>query len=168
MFQIKDLIHRELDPTEKLLWAGMPQQGIYLKASDAGMIPFSIMWGGFAIFWEYSVLSAGAPLLFKIWGIPFVLVGLYMIFGRFIYDSRLRSKTYYGVTEKRIIILKNLMNKSVVSIPFSTLSDISFKEGKEGKGSIMLPGSGKSKPELERIKNARDVYNLIRQNSESN
>ncbi len=62
------------------------------------MIPFSLLWCGFAIFWEVSVLSTDGPLIFKLWGIPFVIVGLYMAVGRFFIDAKQRAKMYYGVT----------------------------------------------------------------------
>jgi hypothetical protein len=96
------IIQKELDSGERLLWAGSPKQGVIFRGADVFMIPFSVLWGGFAIFWEFMVLqipsgNAGpADIIFPFFGVPFVLVGLYMIFGRFIYESKKREKPSMG------------------------------------------------------------------------
>jgi hypothetical protein len=67
-------IESELEPKERLLWSGRPKQGIVLRGSDVFMIPFSLLWCGFAIFWEYTVWSQAAPPFFLIFGGFFVVI----------------------------------------------------------------------------------------------
>lgn len=170
-------ISRELNAGESLLWSGRPRQGITLRGSDVFLIPFSLMWCGFAIFWESGVLGAGAPFFFKLWGIPFVLAGLYFVFGRFLTDSYQRKKTFYALTNERAIIVSGLLNRAVKSINLRTLSDLSIDERSDGSGSIVFgpsnstygflrnsswPGMGQNVPSFDLIENAKDVYQRIR------
>jgi hypothetical protein len=129
-------IREELRRDERLLWSGQPPQGLRLRASDAFLIPFSLMWGGFAIFWESAVIANGAPLFFMILGVPFVLIGLYLIVGRFWVDARQRAKTYYGLTDSRVIIISGVFSRSTRSLNLRTLSDVAVTRKKNGSGTI--------------------------------
>lgn len=126
---IEQSLRPELAPGERLLWSGQPAQGIRLRVADALLIPFSLLWGGFAIYWEVSVLSMEAPGFFALWGIPFVLVGLYIIFGRFLTDAAVRKRTYYGLTNRRILIVSGLFSRTVRSLELRTLPEINLRDG---------------------------------------
>lgn len=177
-------LKQELSGGERLLWSGMPAQGLLFRASDIFMVPFSLLWAGFAIFWEYSVVSSKqAPFFFMLWGVPFVLVGLYIVFGRFFADSYLRARTYYGVTDQRIIILTGFINREVKSVTLQGLNDMSLNERPDGSGSITFgptnpmypmwsgtawPGTAKKlAPAFELITQVRKVYSLIREAQQS-
>ena len=171
------LIARELGSGERLLWCGQPQQGIAFRRSDLLMVPFSLMWGGFAFFWEYSAWSTqNAPLFFVLWGIPFVLVGVYIIAGRFVVDAKQRERTVYGVTDERVVILSGLLLRRVKSLRVRSLSDISLDEAPGGTGTISFgpanvfsawwsgtswPGVPQP-PRFDLIPQARSVYEVIR------
>jgi hypothetical protein len=172
------VIRSQLGPGERLLWHGRPVQGIVFKRADAFMIPFSLLWGGFAFFWEYTVIATDkAPLFFRLWGIPFVGVGLYMIVGRFLFDAKQRATTFYGVTSQRVVIVSGMSSRKVKSLNLRTLSDLSLDERAEGKGSISFgpsnpfaqwtsgmvwPGMQQSAPTFELIDGARSVFEIIR------
>jgi hypothetical protein len=179
MIATNEELRAQLSSGERLLWSGQPRQGLVLRGSDTFAIPFSLMWGGFAIFWESSVLDSSAPGFFVFWGIPFVLIGLYLIIGRFFVDAKQRAHTFYGVTNERIIIVTGVLNRSVKSLNLRTLSDISLTEGKNDEGSISFGGgsqfysrfggisgwpgmNAQMGPRFDLIAGARTAYDIIR------
>jgi hypothetical protein len=176
---IADRFREELNPGERIIWSGQPQQGLMFRPADIFMIPFSLMWGGFAIFWEFGVVSSGAPLFFMAWGIPFVLVGLYIVFGRFFVDSAQRGKTYYALTNERAIIISGLFHQNTKSLDLKKLSEINISTKGNGRGTItfgashpmawMYAGGGfpnmgryQVAPSFEMIDDARTIYQHIK------
>ena len=123
-------------PGEAVLWSDRPGQGIIFAPRDALLIPFSLLWGGFAMVWETTVLSSKAPGPFALFGVPFVLVGLFMIFGRFFADAWLRSKTAYALTERRILILRRGPWPSFKAIRLDRLPEATLTESANGRGTI--------------------------------
>jgi len=131
-----------LTPGETLAWIGQPASGIRFRPGDAFLVPFSLLWGGFAIFWESTALGSGAPFLFTLWGIPFVLVGLYLIAGRFLAEAYLRTRTRYALTSQRALILSGLFSPQVRSIDLKATTEISLSTRRDGSGTISFqPGA---------------------------
>lgn len=156
---------------EKILWAGRPGQGLRLQSSDKFLVPFSLLWGGFAIFWESGVIATRAPIFMKLWGIPFVLVGLYLIVGRFFWDSWIRSQQIYALTNQRLVTLRG---KSLVSSSLRSLPQLNLRVGGNGAGTIEFgqPNAYRSNnfsgwspstsgSSFQFLQNAQDVYALI-------
>ncbi len=82
----------------------MPANGNAVSKSDIIMIPFGILWCGFAVFWELSAIESGIPFM-MIWGIPFVAAGLYLLIGSVIHQAYRRNKTLYAITDRRVIVI---------------------------------------------------------------
>ena len=77
-------IQSELGSGENVLWAGQPNSRVIFYKEEIYAIPFSLLWGGFAILWEAGVPSFwssghSAPFYLIIGGIPFVVFGQYLI-----------------------------------------------------------------------------------------
>jgi hypothetical protein len=133
----------DLSPAERILWSGVPRQGIVFRASDLLLVPFSLFWAGFAFFWEYAALTNGAPLLFSLWGAPFVLIGLYLLIGRFLVAALLRSRTHYYLTNQRVAVVTNLFSRTVESMSFP-LSAVEVRERSDRSGTILFGSTGHS------------------------
>jgi hypothetical protein len=137
-------IQPELMSGETLQWAAMPNAGVVLHSEDWGLIPFSLLWGGFTIFWEAGVLGYwgntakknSAPTFFALWGLAFVLAGQYFIWGRFLRDAWLKRKTYYGVTNRRVLIVQEAWKRKIRSCYLEAIPEIA-REG-ETTGTLWL------------------------------
>ena len=131
-------LQSDLQPGEVLEWSGKPSPRRLFTVSDFYVIPFSLLWGGSAIFWEISVVASGAPLFFELCGVPFVLIGLYLIFGRFLYTAWERRHTWYGVTSQRIIILTTTFGHRVESFYFGNMLEIETRISGNGYGTFLF------------------------------
>lgn len=189
-FQIAQPFQPYLFSGERILWSGRPKQGVALSGRDSFLVPFSLMWGGFAIFWNVSVWmlpfgganSDGEPdWFFKLWGLPFLLVGLYLIAGRFFHDAHIRKKLFYAVTDQRVLTLRG---SKIVSLDIHRLPRLELSEHRDGTGTLAfeanntfsmggmnglswwLPSIGASS-QFFRIDGSRKVYEIIRDQSKS-
>ncbi|BDG03542.1 hypothetical protein AMOR_25380 [Anaeromyxobacter oryzae] len=177
-------ISKELGGGEQLIWSGAPVGGLRLRSSDAVVVPFSLLWAGFALFWERAVLQDGAPLFFALWGVPFVLMGAYITVGRFFFDAWRRSRTVYAVTNERVLILSGGFRKAVTSLRLDTLPGISLREARSGIGTISFgggtptgsilgglegwPGAERHLgPRFDLVPNARSIYEAIQAGGEA-
>jgi len=150
---------------------------VILRGSDLFVIPFSLLWGGFAIFWEYSAYSSGAPAFFLLFGGVFVVVGIYFIFGRFVVDALTRRNAYYGVSNDRVLIVSEFPTSKTKSLGLSTLTDLTFSSKSDQSGSISFgaqnpmaemfggmnwPGMGAYQgPRFDMIQNVKSVYDIL-------
>jgi hypothetical protein len=178
------IIRLKLDADERLIWSGQPKQGIQLQLADVFFIPVGLFWTTFMIFAAIAIIGQEADLGSKIFGLIviglFILFGLFLLGGRLWVDAALRRRTYYAVTDRRIIIISGLLRQKLQSIFLRTLSDITLTETRGGDGTISFgpvplwyycwyglgwPGMGGafSVSCFRLIDRVREVYNLILQ-----
>jgi len=129
--QIRD---RLLDG-EKLIWWGRPRQGLMFTARDFLVIPFSLMWAGSTVIWEVAAIRTGNTL-FVLWGIPFLLLGLFIAFGRFPTDAWIRRHIAYALTDKRVLIARGKPSAVFTSIRLYRIFDLDLVEGSGGRGTV--------------------------------
>ena len=177
-------------PGERILWSGQPNQGLALSGRDAFLIPFSRFWGGFAIVWNALVWLApfdwsssdSSPWFFRLWGLPFLVIGLYLMVGRFFHDARIRKRMFYAITDQRILVLRG---SKITSLDIHRLPRLELSEHRDGTGTLAFEaanfgpwGGGmnglswwlpalSSATQFFRIPDPRKVYELIRNQSNS-
>jgi hypothetical protein len=173
---------QRLLPGEKIMWSGQPAQGLMLTGRDWLLIPFSLLWGGFAVFWESTVIATPAPIFMRLWGVPFVLVGLYLIVGRFAFDAWIRRGMAYAVTNKRILIARSAPFARFTAMSLDQIPDANLSERPDGRGTIRFgqesPAWGGRRggfsswtpaldptPQFIGIENARSVFDQIQRSA---
>ena len=135
-------IQEELLTGETVLWTGQPLRQVIFHPIDWYAIPFSLLWGGFAIFWEWGATghfanSKDSPSIFmELWGIPFIVMGQYMIWGRFLYTAWKKGRTYYAVTTKRVLVVTSGATRKVVSGYLRTLDSVALTTRQDGIGTV--------------------------------
>jgi hypothetical protein len=142
-----DQVGAELQFGERVLWSGRPDSRSWFVSSDLYLVPFSLLWGAFAIFWEASAVTSHGGLFFDVWGVPFVAIGLYMIAGRFIVRRRLMRRTAYAITEQRAIAIRPTWRggRETTSVWFASSPPISQRAVHNGHGTVIVGTSPASR-----------------------
>jgi hypothetical protein len=112
-------IQSKLMSGENIYWAGMPNPAVIFHSDDWALIPLSLAWTGFFVFWEAQAFgfwsqtfrANGNDVFVQLWGIPFLLAGNYMVWGRFLFDACAKRRTYYAVTNRRVLVLQEAWKK---------------------------------------------------------
>jgi hypothetical protein len=177
-----DLFDDELVDGEDILWLGQPDASKLFNRQDIFFIPFTLFWGGFALYWNLGVWELDAPFIFRLVGLLVLLVGIYVIVGRFFYKRWSKQNTFYAVTNKRLLILSTGFRHRLQSFRLSNLPELTKSIDWDGTGtvafgkppmgtiwrinSINMSNSGLeifgySLPGFYDIPNANDVYALI-------
>lgn len=130
-----------LEPTEKALWVGVPPRNAVFDKGDILQIPFSIFFTVFSIIWITSAFSAANDSeetgfsFFPLFGVPFVLVGLYMLVGRFIYRWWRNGRTIYAVTDRNVLAL---VGSRLTTTDIGGLREVQQSIKSDGSGSIIF------------------------------
>jgi len=177
-------LQRTLLSGERVLWEGQPYTGLILRPIEVFLIPFSVLWGGFALFLNFNAWFMGqenADPSFNLFGIPFLLAGIYITVGRFLIDIYVRRQLQYAVTDRRILIYKEGGSSTSKSVDIKRLPSIELAQRLDGSGTIRFGAAASlfdgrnfgiwqptfdATPQFLRIPNVRSVYELIQNQTE--
>ena len=129
-----------LQPGENLLWTGKPEKLRLLGKEDIFLIPFSLFWCGFLAYMISMVWRSDSPPILRLFFIPFVLAGLWVLVGRFIPKLLSAKNERYALTSQRVIIQKG---KTTKSLELGNLPSMSMVQKSDGSGDIRF-GDGAS------------------------
>lgn len=123
-----------LHPDETLLWVGQPYTTRKFHANPITVV-FMLFWFGFAVFWTVAASSAGG--FFGLFGIPFLLIGGYMLYMLFIGQRKQLRSTVYAITDSRALILyTDRRGTGCTEFIFARLSSVTMDEVEGTTGTI--------------------------------
>lgn len=181
---MNDLLQDELLKDEELLWTGRPEVNVLFTIQDIYLVPFGLLWCGFIFFGIKDMFSkigtSTGDILGLIFFSIFFIIGLYLLFGRFLYKIYKKKNTYYAVTNKRIIIITKIFSKNIQAVFINGIPTINKSIRKSGIGTIRFGNSsylnsfysntgldflgsfyGQECPTFYDIKDAERVYQLV-------
>lgn len=134
-------VRAELEPGERLVWLQQPSGRSPLPWFAYAPALFGIPFTAFAVFWMVAAGwgvwgggavgpkapngNAGPFVLFPLFGLPFVFVGLGMLSGPFWIRRRMRrsaAQTAYAITDRRAIVFDGGYQASRLSHPMGTIA----------------------------------------------
>jgi len=116
----KEKLKQEYLNNEELLWFGKAETSAYFSRADWLLIPLTLIIGGIMLMYVYSsvvMMVRGQSISFALSGITFLLIGLYLIFGRIWYRHKRIKRLVYAVTSERVIVLDTLRDVITLSLP---------------------------------------------------
>ena len=165
-------VHPFLLDGEELLWCGKPFSSVSYRP-PVFLVVFSIFWLGFALFWTVSATAIGGP--FGLFGIPFLAVGIALLYRVLIGQKATYERTVYAVTDLRVIMtVETRGGTQCHELSLATLPTVSMCRVRGTVGSIsFLPlmadrygrrtVRGMGFFAFESIDSVQEVYRLISQ-----
>ena len=140
-----------IEPGESLRWAGRPrplamawQLGRIQVLMGAFFLVFMYFWLGFFVDWgdipgTIEIIKAEQTLvLFGIVGVLFVGQGINMLF-RPVWYLLAASRYLYAITDRRVLIARNLLGTRQISHSIESLGSVDKREALGGGWSYLFP-----------------------------
>lgn len=163
--------HGILDPGEQILWQGAPDPRVVFAWTQLPEILFGLVFAGFALFWTTMATIMGG--VFGLFGLPFLLVGLMVIFKSNYLMAYFNRHTFYTLTNRRAIIATSYPHakREMKSYPIDAKSALELSQQDDYGNVIFHRKIWRSRNSGEKTKNigfyripdARRVFSLMRQ-----
>jgi len=145
---LEQSLRRELIAGEHLLWRGQPRPNKLTRGF--GIWIFAVPWTAFALMWEAfaflpwvtatktpDVIQWSFGIVFPLFGLPFIAVGLWMLWTP-IHALRRAGRTAYALTERRLLRVVDAREITVASVLLHQIGPIDRREDAQGFGDLRI------------------------------
>ncbi len=88
---------------EQVLWTGKPDSGNIFAGVDRNKLSAGLLFAGVGSLFAFPPLFLDGDIAFTLFGMFFVIIGLYLSLGKALRNLFLRKDTLYVITNKKII-----------------------------------------------------------------
>jgi hypothetical protein len=179
---LREIVDRELELHEVIQWIEQPIPKFFTSASISSVL-FGIPWTAFSLFWIWGATGFGkllmqgiTPLLlFPLFGVPFVLIGFWMLSAP-VLARKMALQIVYLVTDRRAISIDGGKPLTIRSYLPSQLNAVYRQENPDGSGNVLITiqswkdSDGDERKEsigFMRIRNPKQVEKLLRELSDT-
>lgn len=158
---LRDILRRELLPGEHLVWHARPDPRRFNAPFVIWL--FAVPWTAFSLFWEAmalmpllggghtpSAVRYSFGIVFPIFGLPFVAIGLGMMGAPF-WAKRMMARTIFGLTDRRVLRVTAARKRKVKSVMIDQMGPIDVASGSDGWGSLRIETGSRLDAEGERV-----------------
>lgn len=122
-----------MTPGEYVLWRGHPEKGNTFTAASAIRALFSLGVLAFCLVWEITAFRQGNSVIMMVFGLPFIAVGLFMLWSSTLRGPYLRNKTFYVITNKKLMLKEG---KNIRFCDGHRLPPMQVKEHRNGNATL--------------------------------
>ena len=157
-----------LEDGERILWQGQPSEKLSAKPGQIFESFFGLFFVGFSVIWMRVAYSIGAGP-FWMFGLIFFFTGLYLVFGKYFWQSYERGHTWYTLSTRKAYIATDtpLGGRKLKSYPITDETEFEFDPGRRAsvyfaRDTYRVNGRTRwSKIGFENLDNGREVLDLL-------
>ncbi len=163
---------------ERLLWSDRPRQGFVWRGRDLGLVPLGLGWCVLVVVRTVQSWHEASSFPVRLLGLVALAAGLWLVLGRPIVDRCVRARTIYGITDRRVVELREGQEGGCWSVGVHDLEPIELTVHRDGTATIEYgPDEGNERemrflpagsswwpdlrPRLEMVPNGAYVYRLL-------
>lgn len=159
---IEYLFRGYLNAGEVIQWSGKPKRNP--KFLQLPLTAFGLIFLSFSVFW--TIMASKMAGLMALFGIPFIIVGTFLVFGKKLRSKTVNPQIYYAVTDERILILNHGAQDHLVQVNINRLTNVVLTPSIDNTSSITFytrneMGFYNSRPYFYYIEKGDYVVNLI-------
>lgn len=158
--EIRARLAAEIRNGEQVVWSGQPRAR--RRLAGFGIWLFAVPWTAFALFWETAALSPwfrgggsgamekGFSIVFPLFGVPFVVIGLGMMAAPFYQIARAR-RTLLALTSQRLLRITWGRSCTVRSVLLHQVGPVTRVQRRDGSGDLKVETHSRVDHEGDRI-----------------